>query len=504
MNLFTRGSQESTQDPMLQGETFDEIQKIKSVLQRNLFQPYEKHLYSDESPFKQTDWFKTIKEIATTQEVDLNKNLIPCYLFAIAVDSNLSAEDRRKQVADRLDSLKPKKFKNFCYDFTATFPPAMSVNILKFCPLEAWERMTKSLLRFQEVAFIGKRVLNLMKGAAQCPWPREEQEAFIDRIFEHFPIEKGNDILCYALRDDSNRYVLDNTSNTMKNRLESLKQEIEQFGAKILGSDNSIKNFIRIPFHGSQRRYFVDWFHSHALSHPNSDLIALAFNEDDWKFLQEKVKSSYLTNCAMRWIKKVASRLENAEERKPGVWSFFSCASKVIKENPKDSERLWISGKKTELESIHDWNEVSALFSHHDLHHYLDAFPIEHREIMLKKYVMENSPKLALLIKETLSAKGHEDNEQEKINNIFEYLPLGRFPLVEYLFKNLSEKDVLMVFCTLSGKHQEELLQSLMKDRLNAIKVLSSWIKHCLDSSVGLPACVPYNLADNLYPALMN
>jgi hypothetical protein len=493
VNMLTSGSRGIAQDPMLQEETFGQIQKIKSIFKQNLFQPYEKHLYSNESRSKQIDWFKILKKIATTQEVDLKRNLLPSYLFAIAVDSSLSTDEKKEQIADWLTSLEPEDFESFCYDFAATFPPAMSANILKFCPSEAWETMIRCLLHLPEVAYIEKPLLDLMKGAAQCPWPKEEQELFIDTIFEHFPTDKGNDILYDALGDESNRHVLD-ISSTMKNRIESLIQKIEQFGAKILGPDNLIKDSLRIPFHGNQRRYFVDWFYSHALSHPNSDLVALAFDKEDWELLQEKMKPSSLISCTMDWIKRITYRLENGEERRAEVWLFFSCASKLIKEKSKNSERQ---------ELICFWEEISALFSHYDLHHYLRVFPKDYREILLKNYVMKNSSTLARLIKEILLTEGQRENKQGEINNIFQDLPLHRISLVEYLFKNLPEKDVLAVFCALSKGYQEEVLQGLVKDRVNAIRILSSWIKHCLNSSAELPANVQYNIADNLYPMLM-
>lgn len=489
----------------------EQVKKIRDVKNRGLLAPYEAALSKKENHWDRETWLDRIHQIANRGASDKSSRenyLLPFFLFAAAIDPDVSVEEKQAIIATIQQSLNKKELESLHFNLIKKLPPTISTNILRYYTIDTWKVFNTYIQQYYSINHywvdIGEIFTPWIDVAISSNWPNEEKKIFLDAIFDVISTADGDEVL-YYFRLHSSRDLLKQLrkicSPKLDERIENLKNEVVKFGNAIFSKLNVT---CEIHLHNNKRKYFLEWFYRHLLYLEEASLIAVSFNEEDWKWLQKRANKentiknrtqlhllsgkrspSPLISLAMKWMIDIANRLKQKQPRYRSYFSnsssFFKYASSVI-----GKEHGWFDIPKK------SYREFSKALTPENLFKYFEAFNSSLKREVIESLLQKDPQKLISWLERILRIT--EDNfdqkdgvpEKRSVDAISELISLignSNFQkAISIIFDMKQHNHVLMLstFCASSKEHRKEILKHILLNRVAGIQTLTQWVKMCL------------------------
>lgn len=508
-----------------------EIGTIESAINRNIFNPFYESLNRNSDSWGDGCWFKRIQKCTRPNPTGkINKDLLPSFLFSVAVDPDVCDEDKKNLMAEGCHTSDKKSYKNFI-SILGNSDAVITVNILKYCSNDTWLKTFHYIQKYGKYgsSTFEKKIYKWIQEAANSPWPADERQAFIDRIFEIKPKEAGDELLFYYLLQDAHFYHI--ISGALKKNIGELQFRISKYVKEVFDSLNENAHIIRICSNNTyESHYIIDCFFTNSLDDPNSDLIAAGFSKENWEVLESKFEKKFdklflnisnlnssnkdldtfnkdknLIFYIKKWMISIAIRLqtdtlssqklgEGAHD--PGVWLFYNFCTEYVLKNKKWNDDLSIL-----------YYQLALQFTAENLHRYRTAFKDEFLQQMIK-VISESLPEKLYewSIEIFQCSKGYRESVSENMASLFKHIHKnGQFELViPIFFENCKFHNLsLTIFVTLSRDMQKVVLQRILCDKQTWLIIIEKWIDLCIKSDPKvLEPFVRYQFTKNFYSLL--
>lgn len=478
------------------------VDAIRSAHTRNLFTPFAAALDTKGDHCYRESWLAKIKELSSGKEIK-EESITACYLFAISVDPELTTETKQHKIALHLKSLKEDRRKSLCYQLQDGLPAVMSTHILQFCSDAIWEQTIQKMLRYSSMHSFQIPITTWMQEIAENRWSKEEKVAFLDRLFEKLPKEKGDEAFYYFHVEksaDTVQACLQVCSEKLQERLNALLVEIIQYGSTLLQELESKPRAVRLPYQNeNQRHAFLAWFLTNARDHLHSALIATDCNEKEWPWLHKRAAGVKLCSYAMKWMIVVSKRLGDnslAQEatlrhHDSHIWLFYSYASKYVEMEKRDGEI-----------SDESYRSLAEALTVENLFHYLDAFSTDFKARIIKNTIAHEPAKFVAWIDLIMRAPEDSQNTvKHRIDKLFGLIKAndGLKQLIPLIFApEQSDTLRLTAFAALPEESLKAILTHLFSDRAAGLKTIAGWLQLAAQNSAELKPFVKDAFADRL------
>ncbi len=447
---------------------------IQNVVRKGYIKPYEAAL-SKSDGWSRENWLQRLQACSNGKGKPLD--LIPCYLFAVAVSDDVDLQKKEELFETCYRDSDEKGLRNFYSCFAESFPPVMAAHLLRYSGLAHWEAMLKRLFKYSDMHICEKPLTNILLEAAHNNWSVDEKKAFIDLFFERLPKERADEVYFYMTLNASTKDVdsfLGSCSQATASRLRGLSDELLQYGKRCFAALDERIQPVRIDFSDYRRLAFMVWLLKQKPEHPATDCIVSDFNEKDWARLEGKVATEEL---AMKYVSSILGRMSRGEiiiqndssGHNAHIWLFICNAMKVVE------------GKFSRTVDV---RSLAPTISPEVLAGYLNAFPEKVRKALVAELVKSDPSKLItwLIVKEN-EPDGYRSTASTRLEEPLRLIE--KCSGIQRLF--LAENDEarrVTWFAAASEESKTVMMQSLLANRDEALQVLRTWLGLCAFDSV--------------------
>ena len=389
-----------------------------------------------------------------------------CNAFlSTAENSNKTDKEKREIVRMTQESLDEPSHQRLCASI-AKLHPWIAAPILRYSRETVWEDVVRKEESFKWI-----------QEAINNTWPMEEKLSFLNRLFQvplcNNPKEPFYYFMLQAPLDLQNR-LLEIVPDFLKQSIQELQRDLELEGNFFLDLFKRSR-LMELPPLKYERRVFLAWLHSHALSHERVCLLALILKKEDLVYFKN-INPSFFLSLIVPWTRNLSSfnSSYNAKKFLDGAFALLS------------DEEL---GAFAKLLTVQDLSDLSLVFS-------------EMNQKKLTKHMCEQE--LEKMIGWIIHLS--EDPDYEKNSKIlsqqFSFVSILFHPnLLEKIFQ-LESNNTFVIYGCLSIKDKEYMLRSAFS-RSVGLSMLSSWIYLCLFAPVDLNTMLGKQFSQNL-PVLLN
>lgn len=517
----TSKSEEAWVPGEIQRPCDEKMARIYDAFLRGVFtlyeQPLKQHL---DKYWSRTTWLDCIGQFAKGDpEENIKAYLLPCYLFTIAIDPEIEEEDKKLLFEAALQTLEKKEMQSLSCQLDGL--PLISSNIIRYCSHDVLKNAIKMNLMFP---YVEPLIFSWIEEVMRNTWAMVEKQAFLDKLFATMTEEAGNDMFFYLLLKREGGQFLNLCPEVLANRFKNAQEEIVQFGKALLSGSEKEVHAMEFSFSSKlQQQYFLEWFFKNALHHAQSDLIAIKFEDGDWKWLHHRFETerqakdpfrfnvpfrrlesspSPLIPLAMKWMigvsKKLPSLLADSTDKDYCISLFYHCASDYI-----DEEKGW---KHIPPE---DYRALAEVFKGKYLYGYFDSLDAKLRKYIIKHNV-ENHPHSILTWLDKIFGRSNEHCKAS--DKVLELVALisktcGLKELISLIFDSKRYDPILKlnVYVRMYSEDQKAVLEYVLLDKKKGIEALAEWISLTIlgqFSDNGIKSYVKFALLVNFYKIL--
>ena len=386
-------------------------------------------------------------------------------LFSLLIDPQKEESEKQRSVENHLASLDPENRQAFLLGLSK-IAPCVAVVFLTYASSAVKRELCR--LSFSEGAY----------EIAPCNWMREVVEngglypngkEFIEQILRSYPSRISKELIYFFFLHNGQQAKQALSSLMRETEVDQWLSEFDAFLHPIL--EESIEEPLRIPFEKNQRAYFLHLFFANALEREKSFLVALDFNERDWRQLEAFTERTPIAPLVLRWLSQVCEFAE--KKQKSDFWQFFCGALRTLptRLTASDSELLnKIAGSISSRLLVDNFKAFNDLFLQHLpsrkifalFFYYIEAWKVLERGITLEETVGEIWDKLE-------GALGFE--------RLFNVCFNGNYNLLE-----------LTIYASVRSEKQGKIFAEILKDSERALNRLFAWSRYCLSESKLLPS----------------
>lgn len=172
-----------------------QLEKIRSVFNRGLFKAYEHDLKKALVESSDENWLHIIdKLVAYDLDPSHKQYQLVIYLFALAIDPEVSDEDKEAQFLKAIQPLNIDELDNLHY-WLGRANPSICIKALKYCSDEHWQAAFKKLIEHSGVSVsLENYVYALVDTLFPCSCAPVDKQVFLNRLFKLLP-ESSKDVI---------------------------------------------------------------------------------------------------------------------------------------------------------------------------------------------------------------------------------------------------------------------------------------------------------------------
>jgi hypothetical protein len=289
-----------------------------------------------------------------------------------------------------------------------------------------------------------------------------------------------------------NNSELTNCPLGLAQRIKELQEQVFSFEKQILSQLTTASEPLHVHFRRKQREYFLERFVDDMIVISNVDLLVCGFEEEDWKWLEQKLVHSkvnidYVLDhsspcsfyyCAKEWVIKIIARLKDddfLQKNKSSLCLFFRYASNALYNDFKASE------------------EIAQALTAKDLKAFLQVFHPQMNSRILSFVIAKQPAKIHEWV-HLIACENqipHEATTIQKLDFLFKVIKktVGIEPTVQLLFhESLSIDDQVTCFISSYRLRRKKIIQLLLKD--GKTEMMAKWVEAVCSTNSNLTSFV--------------
>jgi hypothetical protein len=434
-----------------------------------------------------------IKRVLAGEVIESDVRLELYYIFSLAIDRDpdIDSETKSKIISDAFMWLLNNKENAQRVD-----PSELPVETGRYMFLQIYRYLTDQVfdIIFGPMLHLddSSEIFKLILEALNCDWTFEDRNALLEKIFKRCDKELLEKFCCYLYvktsdpsKKDKHKFYCSQPS--FGREYETLSELMDQFEQKIL--KQAEKENLEISFSTSAMRPYLIEIIFQKFNHiKNCELIALNFNEDEWKCLQEKANQNSI------------------EQRKSNLQSVLNCICSMalrLKEGKIDHSKFhqihfFFKMALTFLKSVDplrkntgfDFTRFVSSFTPEFISLYFEAFQVEPLSDLIFGSLVKCAPHLIVPWVSQIFARNEDPSHK-----FFQLLiwhsstikettkALEEIFNVEHQDCHLQDHQIFLLtaYCAMPAVRSSNILGGMLHRNPDAaMQLFSQWIIQCM------------------------
>lgn len=476
--LVYRGRIEIQLDSLTVSPAEDLMPIIQKTHQRGLFEPFKEVL-------EKADYYKVLQN----QNPIADEVYVFLCMLAVAIDPEYDDGTKRSEIEKCLNKVRkerlPSLFRCFSHCMEITWP------IFNYGPQSLWD-----YARTLDLPIL----LKLIQGVIHASSPLPLKQTFLDNLFSSLPGNRRRDFIFYMLLNTSEETQANLSrivSNSLACQIKEVTLSVAQLGSEML-NNVSRTNLSDIPLRENQRLFFLEWFYTQAIEHPNADCIAASLTESDYWWLAERARKDTrgLTTAGL-FVRRCRLFLISMTNRstRPSLSDFYKHCSNCIAN---------LNGWNDADEDV---KQLAEALKVENLFESFEAFEGTLQKRLLNAMFERSPQKLLHLIKKIVSLPTNSPTDPyTKLRDLFEIISKHGFLnfCIELVFSSQAVETTLKVtvYSCLNKEQKLQVLRNLTKHRPEGLQMLANWVTCCVREASSLQPFVPADFSLHFFALL--